>query len=101
MAHLVENLPKNWNGDEQWKYNVIFLRHTIDSEKVLDVLGAKADIEQVLYRPGTLLWSAQIKHLSRTTMLKLSSQKIFRDMTVRNTNTTRKLYELMKQMTGV
>ena len=98
MAQLIEKLPKNWNGDKQWKYNVIFLRHTIDSEKVLDVLGAKADIEQVVYRPGTLLWSAQIKHLSRTTMLKLSSQKIFQEMTVRNTNTTKKLYELMKKM---
>ena len=101
IAQLIEKLPKNWNGDKQWKYNVIFLRHTIDSEKVLAVLGAKADIEQVLYRPGTLLWSAKIEHLSRTTMLKLSSQKIFQDMTVRNTNTTRKLYELMKQMSGV
>ena len=98
MATLVENLPKNWDGDKQWKYNVIFLRHSIDSEKVLDELAPKPDIEQVVYYPGTLLWSARIRDLSRTTMLKLSSQKIFQDMTVRNTNTTRKLYELMKKM---
>ena len=34
-------------------------------------------------------------------MDKLSSQKLFQDMTVRNTNTTRKLYELMKKMAEV
>lgn len=98
MASLVENLPKNWDGDKQWKYNVIFLRHSIDSEKVLASLGPKPEIEKVVYYPGTLLWSARISDMSRTTMQKLSSQKLFQDMTVRNTNTTRKLYELMNKM---
>src|SRR5918999_731235 len=98
MASLIENLPKDWNADTQWKYNVIFLRHSIDSEKVLESLGAKPEIEKVVYYPGTLLWSARISDISRTTMQKLSSQKLFQDMTVRNTNTTRKLYELMRKM---
>jgi uncharacterized protein (DUF1697 family) len=98
MANLVENLPKNWDGDKEWKYNVIFLRHSIDSEKVLESLGPKREIEKVVYYPGTLLWSARIRDLNRTSMLKLSSQKLFQDMTVRNTNTTRKLYELMLKM---
>ena len=98
MASLIENLPKDWNGDTQWKYNVIFLRHSIDSEKVLESLGPKPQIEKVVYYPGTLLWSARISDMTRTTMQKLSSHKLFQDMTVRNTNTTRKLYELMKNM---
>lgn len=101
MASLVENLPKDWNGDSEWKYNVIFLRHSIDSEKVLEILGPKPEIEKVVYYPGTLLWSARISDFNRTTMQKLSSQKLFQDMTVRNTNTTRKLYELMKKMAEV
>lgn len=98
MANLVENLPKNWDGDKEWKYNVMFLRHAIDSEKVLESLGTKPEIEKVVYYPGTLLWSARISDINRTTMQKLSSQKIFQNITVRNTNTTRKLYELMKTM---
>lgn len=98
MASLVENFPKHWNGDSDWKYNVIFLRHSIDSEKVIESLGPKPEIEKVVYYPGTLLWSARISDFSRTAMQKLSSQKLFQDMTVRNTNTTRKLYELMMKM---
>lgn len=101
MASLIDNLPKDWNGDSEWKFNVIFLRHSIDSEKVLEILGPKPEIEKVVYYPGTLLWSARISDFSRTTMQKLSSQKLFQDMTVRNTNTTRKLYELMKKMSEV
>jgi len=77
---------------------VIFLRHTIDSEKILAELEVKQDIEEVVYRPGTLLWSAQVSELTRTNMLKLSSRKMYQEMTIRNLNTTRKLHELMKKV---
>ena len=99
MAALVRSLPETWDGDGSWKYNVIFLRHAIDSEDILSGLKPRSSgIEQVVYRPGTLLWSARISDLSRTSMHKLPSRKIFQEMTVRNTNTTKKLYELMKEM---
>ena len=98
MAKLVESLPPSWSGgDSSWRYNVIFLRHSVDSEKVLDELPAKSDIEQIVYRPGTLLWSAQVDELRKTIFHKLSTRKIFQDMTVRNLNTTKKLHELMKK----
>ena len=96
MAALVKSLPKTWNGDALWKYNVIFLRHSIDSQDLVDRLNAKPDIEEVVYRPGTLLWSVKVSDVSRTAMQKLPAQKIFQDMTVRNLNTTKKIYELMK-----
>lgn len=97
MAKLVEILPPG-NGDNRWRYNVIFLRHSIDSEKILEELQVKTDIEQVRYHPGTLLWSALVSDLSRSSMVKLTTRKISRDMTVRNLNTTKKLYELMKKL---
>src|SRR5688572_13075642 len=66
MEKLVKALPRNWEGDSNWRYNVIFLRHSIDSEKILDELPANSDIEEVLYRPGALLWSTQATELNRS-----------------------------------
>lgn len=97
MEKLVEVLPENWGGDSALRYNVVFLRHSIDSEKILDELPANSDIEEVLYRPGTLLWSVQASEANKSKFVKLSSRKSFQDMTVRNLNTTRKLYDLMKK----
>ena len=97
LEKLVKSLPQSWGGDSGWRYNVIFLRHTIDSEKILDDLAAKSDVEDVIYEPGALLWSAQVSELNRGTMLKLSTRKFYQDMTVRNLNTTKKLYTLMKK----
>jgi len=100
MKKIVESLPENWATDRDWRYNVIFLRHTIDSKDILRELELKKDIEEVVYCPGALFWSAQISELTRTNMLKLSSRKMYLDMTIRNQNTTRKLYELMKKVGG-
>lgn len=98
MEKLVKSLPPSWNGDSRRRYNVIFLRHTIDSEKILEEIVVKQDIEEVFYRKGTLLWSAQVSEITRSNMTKLASRKIFQEMTVRNLNTTKKLYDLMKKV---
>lgn len=100
MASLIKTLPKEWTGDKEWRYNVMFLRHTIDSQDILKALNARPDIEQVTYVPGTLLWSAHVKDLARTAMVKIASHKLFQEMTVRNLNTTRKLHQLMQEMSS-
>ena len=98
MERLVESLPASWTGDSRWRYNVIFLRHTIDSEEILTDVPIKEGIEELFYRPGTLLWAAQVSEITRSNMVKLASRKIYQDMTIRNLNTTKKLCELMKKV---
>lgn len=97
MESIVKNLPKNWGADKDWRYNVVFLRHSIDSKKILDELEVRKDIEAVFYRPGALLWSSQMSALKGTEGLKFSNRKMGQELTVRNTNTTRKLCDLMKK----
>lgn len=96
MESLVKAIPKTWD-DPRKKYNVIFLRPSIDSKKIIEGLNPKDGIEEVIYRPGVLLWSANTSDLSRTSMVKLSTKGIYQEMTVRNLNTTKKLLELMRE----
>jgi len=98
MARLVKAIADVWKRNPQWKYNVMFLRHTVDSPRVLDGITLKPDIERAVYRHGTLLWSARVSALSRTAMLKLVGQPLYQEMTVRGVNTTRKILDLMRQM---
>ena len=98
MEQLVESLPSSWNDDGESRYNVMFLRHTIDSEGILTEVACNDEVEEISYRPGTLLWSAQVSGISRSKMAKLSSKKMFQEMTVRNLNTTKKLCALMKKV---
>lgn len=98
METLVQSFPTNWAGDSAWRYNIVYLRHTIDSKNILDELEVRKDIEEVFYRPGTLLWSSEMSSLKGTEGLQFSSRKMHQDTTIRNTNTTRKLCELMKKL---
>jgi uncharacterized protein (DUF1697 family) len=97
MARLVKKIALTWKIHPAWRYNVIFLRHTIDSPKVLEGIELKPDIERVTYCPGTLLWSARVNAVTRTAMLKLIGRPIYKDMTVRNVNTTRNVFALMER----
>jgi uncharacterized protein (DUF1697 family) len=98
MEQLVKSLPPSWKDDSRWRYNVIFLRHTIDSEDIIADVPVNQEIEELFYRPGTLLWSTQVSEITRSNMVKLASRKMYQDMTVRNLNTTRKLCVLMKKV---
>lgn len=97
MEKLVQALPRSWNDATKWRYYVIFLRHTIDSEAILAELPPNPDVEEIVYHPGTLLWSALISELTRSRIQKLATRKIYKDMTIRNLNTTKKLLDLMKK----
>ena len=100
MEKLVEALPKSWDSDDSRRYYVIFLCHTIDSEDILAELPPNPDVEEIVYHPGTLLWSALISELTRSKIQKLSTRKIYKDMTIRNLNTTKKLLTLMAKAAG-
>ena len=100
MDRHVADLPRAWKRlDPKMRYNVLFLRHEIDSESIIEGLAPKPGIEQLWYRPGVLYWSAHTSDLARTSMAKLSSKAIYKHVTVRNLNTTRKILELMDAMT--
>jgi uncharacterized protein (DUF1697 family) len=81
----------------EWKHNVIFLSDAIDSEDIVTRFETKKDIEQLHYHKGVLYWSALMKEVTRTTMSKVSTRKEYREMTVRNVNTTKKILELMNR----
>lgn len=98
MARLRKTIAQKWKPDAESRNNVIFLRHSIDSKRILDGVEIKPEVERVVYCPGTLLWSARLSGLTRSAMLKLASRPIYQEMTVRNVNTTLKVFELMQRM---
>ena len=63
-----------------------------DELVVLDISASPDD------RRTTLDMGARVRDMSRTSFSKLPGRKLYQEMTVRNTNTTRKLYELMKEI---
>jgi uncharacterized protein (DUF1697 family) len=94
IRKVVDNFPAIF-GNSNWKHNVIFLSDEINSKGLLKSLPLRDGIEQLLYRKGVLYWSAQIKTITRSNMIKLSSKPEYQQMTVRNPNTIRRIVKML------
>ena len=88
-------VPKHWIGNKQLRCNGVFLAREIDRPSLVAELEPKDGIEEVIYVKGTLLWAAKVASLTKSSMVKLSRRPEYKQMTVRNLNTTLKLRELI------
>jgi uncharacterized protein (DUF1697 family) len=96
MARVVDELPRAWKKpDPEMRYNIMFLGREIDALGLLESLAPKPGVETVFHGPGVLYWSALAADVPRSAMGKLSSKRIYKQMTVRNVNTTKKVLEMM------
>ncbi len=97
MKKVITSLPESWQNNKIIKSDVLFLWKEIDSRSILDQLKIKPTIDQVIYTEGALLWSVSKDHVTKTGLTKLIGTPIYKKMTIRNVNTTRKLFQLMDE----
>jgi len=88
-------LPQEWTNDKDMKSDVMFLWDEVDGPGVKGLLTIKDDIDTVIYASGAILWSVDKVNQSESGMTKLVGTKLYKQMTVRNVNTFRKIHELM------
>ncbi len=96
LKKVIHSLPESWTNDQQMRSDVLFLWDEIDDESVLNNLVIKPEIDTVRYVPGAILWSVEKEKITKSGMAKLVGSKPYQQITIRNVNTTRKIYELMQ-----
>ena len=94
-ARIVKAIPKAWIGDDDLRANVAFVRPGTDARKVVGDLDPDPAIEEVKAVKGAILWATRRDALTRSTMRKLIAGAAYKELTVRNLNTTLKLQELL------
>ncbi len=93
---MMKALPQSWKNDDAMKCDVLFLWEEIDKETLLAELEIKPGIDTVKYSPGAILWLVDKENVTKSGLLKLVGTALYKKMTVRNVNTTRKIYEIMQ-----
>ncbi|WLV25452.1 DUF1697 domain-containing protein [Aciduricibacillus chroicocephali] len=96
FKEIVSAIPASWKNDMNMKSDVLFLWDEIDNESVLEKLVIKPAIDSVKYVPGAILWSADKENITKSGKSKIIGSDIYKNITVRNVNTVRKIYELMQ-----
>lgn len=91
MAHV----PMWWGDDKDSKHNVVFVIAPADPEVVMKSVGElKPEFEKVERFDHVIFWSAPIKTFGRSRWAKIVGTAAYKDVTIRNANTARKLVEL-------
>jgi uncharacterized protein (DUF1697 family) len=94
---VVEALPESWTNGDQAKSDVMFLWDEVNDASVLDKLPLKPGIGTLLYVPGAVLYSVGRDEVNKSGMNKLVGSTVYKYMTVRNVNTTRRIHKLMQE----
>lgn len=98
LSVIIDTIPNYWENDKDMKSDVLFLWEEVDDETVLNELVIKPTIDTVLYVAGAILWSVDKKNVTKSGIMNLASMKLYKKMTIRNVNSTRKIYTLMQEI---
>lgn len=98
MKTLVDAVPRAWVNGTTMKCDVMFLWPQLDRPEIVEQIPHKPELEDVVYFPGALVWRVDRDKVTRGQVLRIIGTDTYRQMTVRNVNTVRKLNALMQDM---
>lgn len=98
IEDIVRVLPDSWVNDATTKCDIMFLWEHVAGEKILDQLAIKPEIDEVKYAGDAVLWRVDKKYVTKSGMMKLVGTELYKHMTIRNCNTVRKLFAIMKEL---
>jgi uncharacterized protein (DUF1697 family) len=96
LRAIVNAIPRGWTNDQTMRCNVIFLADEVNRPSIIHRFHYRPEIEDVRYVRGAVIWRIDSKDASRSGMTKVVGTPIYKQITIRNCNTARKLLELME-----
>ncbi len=94
LARIAESIPDGWKNDDVQKSDIAFLFPPVDDASIVMKLQLNSDIETGVYVPGALLYNIERRYQSRSGLLRAVGTPLYKQMTIRNVNTVRKLAEI-------
>jgi uncharacterized protein (DUF1697 family) len=98
LQKLATAIPADWANSTDTRCDVIFLWAAIDSPQVLKELPGNPEIEDVRYVPGAVVWHMSRPLVPRSRMTRIIGTPLYKQMTIRNINTVRKLLALANEI---
>ena len=96
-ARIVKAIPKSWAADKTLRANVAFVRRGTKAKEVVRELEPDPAVEEVKAISGAIFWATKRDAVQKSVMRKLIGGAAYKELTVRNLNTTLKLHELLAE----
>lgn len=95
IEEICTTIPNTWTEDKQNRTYVMFLWDEVDNKKSIELLSLNPNVDSAKYIEGAIIWHLQKKDLAKSGMKDIMKNKLYKQMTIRNINTVRKLETLL------
>lgn len=96
MKSIIENAPNEFGSKpEEFKYDVIFIKEPFISKDAIKIVSVRDGVDKVYEGNNVLYFSRLITKQGQSYLKKIISHPVYKNMTVRNWNTSSKLFNLM------
>ncbi len=97
LKKIVMRAPKEWTTGGALRQNVAFVRAPLTAKRALSEINPKAGVDSVTAGDGVVYMSTVISRVTQSAFPKIVGTPIYRDLTIRNFSTCRKILALMEQ----
>lgn len=98
LERIVENTPKDFGIYAQdYRYDVLFLKSPLTPESALEKILVREGVDVVNTGEGVLYFSRLISKAGQSYLNKIVGTPVYKEMTIRNWNTTTKLLALCEK----
>ena len=95
MAAICRKIPAEWVTDPLMRTDVMFLWDEVDTPEDIAGIATNPKVDRLLHVKGAVIWNVTRKDYGKSKLPKFIGTRVYKNMTARNANTTRKLLELM------
>ena len=97
LRSVVDEAPAGFGTQPGlYRYDVIFLKDPLSAADALAQAPMRPGVDRVSAGPGVLYFSRLIRKASQSRMSRIAALPVYKQMTIRNWNTTTRLRELME-----
>jgi uncharacterized protein (DUF1697 family) len=94
LKKVVGKAPRGFGKSAKYRYDVAFVRKPTTPSRAVKVLPRREGVDQIWAGPGVIYFSRLVARASQSKMAQVITLPLYKDLTIRNWNTTSALARL-------
>lgn len=95
MKTILEQVPEEWKNKNNLRCYVGFVRENIKPSEVLAEVILKDGVDNISTGRYVVYMTTKLEGITKSGFTKLAGKRIYKEITIRNYNTVKKIFDLM------
>ena len=95
FKEIIDKKPKGFGDADEKKYDVIYLTEPLKANDALKEIKTREGVDEIFKGKNVLYISRKKESLAKSYLSKIIETPVYQNITIRNWNTTKKIYDLM------